>query len=127
MIEPKSPTDIDSYIAGFPEEVQQILQRIRLTIREVAPDAVEAIKYQIPTFTLQGNLISFAAYKKHIGLYPAPAGSEDFQKRLAVFRDAKATVRLPLDQPIPYDLVREMVQFRVQEQLQSVAARGKKR
>jgi uncharacterized protein YdhG (YjbR/CyaY superfamily) len=96
-----APQDVDEYIAGFPDDVQEILEKIRMTIREAAPDAEETIKYQMPTFTLKGNLVSFAAYKKHIGLYPAPAGNEKFRKELSVYKAAKSSVRFPLDQPIP--------------------------
>ena len=83
--------DIEQYIAGFPSNVQKILQKIRLTIRQAAPGAEEAIKYQIPAFTLNGNLIFFAAYKKHIGLYPAPRGVEKFKKELSAYEGGKGT------------------------------------
>ena len=84
--------NIEEYIAGFPSNVQKILQEIRLTIREAAPGAEEAIKYQIPAFTLNGNLIFFAAYKKHFGLYPAPRGVEKFKKELSAYEGGKGTV-----------------------------------
>jgi uncharacterized protein YdhG (YjbR/CyaY superfamily) len=98
------PKNIDEYIAGFPNDVQEILQKIRVTIRKAAPDAEETIKYQIPTFTLKGNLVHFAAFKKHIGFYPAPTGIEKFKKELSVYKGAKGSVRFPLDKPIPFDL-----------------------
>jgi uncharacterized protein YdhG (YjbR/CyaY superfamily) len=107
--------DVDEYITGFPPEVQDILAQIRSTIREAAPDAKEAIKYQIPTYTLKGNLVSFAAYKNHIGLYPVPAGTKKFQKELAIYRAAKSTAKFPLDQPIPFDLICQLVKFRIKE------------
>ena len=113
--------DVDAYIAGFPPEVQDILVRIRSTIREAAPDAKEAIKYEIPTYTLKGNLVSFAAYKNHIGLYPVPAGTKKFQKELAIYRAAKSTARFPLDQPIPFDLIRQLVKFRIKESSKGAA------
>ncbi len=122
-----APKNIDEYIAGFPDDVQEILEKVRMTIRKAAPDAEEAIKYQIPTFTLNGNLLSFAAYKKHIGLYPVPAGTEKFQKELSVYKAAKSTVRFPLDKPIPFDLISKIVKFRVKENLARAAAKGKKR
>ncbi len=109
------PKTIDEYIAGFPSDVQKILQKIRLTIRKAAPGAEEAIKYQIPTFVLKGNLISFAGYKNHIGIYPAPAGTQKFNKELSVYRTSKATVRFPLDKPIPYDLIMQIVKFRLEK------------
>jgi len=108
------PKDIDDYIAGFPKNVQKLLQQVRKTIRKAAPDAEEAIKYQIPTFTLNGaNLVHFAAYKEHIGFYPAPRAIEEFKDELAAYAGAKGTVRFPLDEPIPHDLISRMVKFRV--------------
>jgi uncharacterized protein YdhG (YjbR/CyaY superfamily) len=119
---PTTPQTIDEYIAGFPEDVQVILQKIRAIIREQAPGAEEAIKYQLPTFVLNGNLVHFGAFKKHIGFYPTPSGTERFQKELAAYEGAKGSVQFPLDRPIPYGLIREIVRFRVQESL----AKGKK-
>lgn len=109
------PADIDAYIAGFPQEIQAILQKIRAIIREEAPGAEEAIKYQMPTFMLGGNLVHFAAFKKHIGLYPTPSGTAAFQEELAPYKWAKGSIQLPLDKPIPYDLVRRIVAFRAAE------------
>jgi uncharacterized protein YdhG (YjbR/CyaY superfamily) len=108
-----TPQTIDAYIAAFPDDVQAILQQIRRTIHEAAPEATEAISYQMPTFKLHGNLVSFAAYKKHIGLYPAPSGDETFNERLAPYRTEKSTIRFPLDKPVPYDLIDEIVKLRV--------------
>jgi len=121
------PKDIDEYIAGFPKETQEILEKIRTTIRKAAPDAEETINYQIPTFTLKGNLVHFAAYKKHIGFYPAPSGIERFKDELAAYEGAKGSVRFPLDEPIPYDLISEIVTFRAKENLEKAEARGKKK
>jgi uncharacterized protein YdhG (YjbR/CyaY superfamily) len=121
-----APRDIDEYIAGFPKDVQRILQRVRKTIRSAAPEAEEKISYQIPTFSLKGNLLSFAGYKKHIGLYPAPKGSARFNQELSVYRAQKSTVRFPLDQPIPYDLITQIVRLRVKDNLKRAAAKGKK-
>jgi uncharacterized protein YdhG (YjbR/CyaY superfamily) len=121
-----APRDVDEYIAGFPKDVQRILQRVRKTIRSAAPAAEEKISYQIPTFSLKGNLLSFAAYKKHIGLYPAPKGSERFNKELSLYRAEKSTVRFPLDQPIPYDLITQIVRLRVKDNLKRAAAKAKK-
>ena len=122
-----APKDIDEYIAGFPNDVQEILQKIRMTIRKAAPAAEETIKYQMPTFTLTGKLISFAAWKRHIGLYPAPTGTEEFNKELSVYRAAKNSVRFPLDQPIPFNLISRIVKFRVKKNLERAAAKAKKK
>lgn len=108
----KSPKDIDEYIAGFPADVQKILRKIRATIHKAAPDAEEAIKYQIPTFVLNGNLIHFAAYKTHIGLYPAPRGVDEFKDEVAAYEGGKGTLRFPLDEPIPYALISRIVKYR---------------
>ncbi|MES1244736.1 MAG: DUF1801 domain-containing protein [Acidobacteriota bacterium] len=122
-----APQTIDEYIAGFPKDIQERLQKIRATIREAAPEAEEAIKYQMPTFTLQGNLVHFAAFKNHIGFYPAPRGIEAFQEELSAYEGAKGSVRFPLDQPIPYDLIGRIVRFRVKDSLDKAAAKKKKR
>ena len=110
-----TPASIDQYIAGFPPDVQAILQAIRAIVREAAPDAVETISYQMPTFRLNGNLVHFAAYKNHIGLYPTPSGTEHFRTELAPYQGGKGSIRFPLSQPMPYDLIRRIVQFRVEE------------
>ena len=117
--------NIDEYIAGFPEDVQLILQRIRVIIHEAAPEAGETINYGIPTFTLNGNLVHFAAFKKHIGFYPTPSGIEKFKNELSVYEGAKGSVQFPLDQPIPYDLIREIVLFRVKVTLEKKKRKGK--
>ncbi len=121
------PKDIDEYIAGFPEDVQEILVKIRKTIREAAPGARETINYQIPTFTLEGNLVHFAAFQKHIGFYPTPSGIEKFKNELSSYEMAKGSVQFPLDQPIPYDLIGTIVAFRVHENLDRAKAKGKKK
>ena len=118
---------IDAYIAGFPEDVQQILEKIRTTIQKAAPNAEETINYGIPTFTLKGNLVHFAGFKKHIGFYPTPTGIEKFRKELSVYEGAKGSVQFPLDKPIPYGLISRIVKFRVKENLERAAAKGKKR
>ncbi len=119
--------DIDAYIASFPKDVQEILDKIRKTIREAAPAAQETINYAIPTFTLKGNLVHFAAFEKHIGFYPTPGGIEQFKDELSAYKSAKGSVQFPLDQPIPYDLIREIVTFRVQETLEKAEKKGKKK
>lgn len=118
--------EIDAYIAGFPPDVQEILEKIRLTIRYAAPDAAETFSYQMPTFTLKGNLVHFAAFKKHIGFYPAPTGIEAFKDELSVYEGGKGSVQFPLDKPMPLDLIRRIVEFRVKENLEKAAAKAKK-
>jgi uncharacterized protein YdhG (YjbR/CyaY superfamily) len=122
-----APTSIDAYIAAFPPDVQAILEQIRKTIRETVPDAQETMSYQMPTFTLNGHyLVYFAAYKKHISLYPAPTGIAEFQEALAVYGAGKGTLKFPLDQPVPFDLIRNVVIFRVKENAERAANRKKK-
>ncbi len=116
-------TSIDEYIASFPADVQERLRQMRAAIREAAPEAQEKISYQMPTFFLQGNLVHFAAFKNHIGFYPAPRGIEAFKDELAAYEGAKGSVQFPLDQPLPLDLVRRIVQFRVADQLQNAKAK----
>ncbi len=108
---------IDAYIASFPEDVQEILQELRAVIKASAPGAEERISYQMPTFVLQGNLVHFAAYKKHIGFYPTPSGIEAFKQELAGYKGAKGSVQFPIDKPLPLELVRKIVQYRVAENL----------
>ncbi len=111
------PATIDDYIAAFPEEIQTILQKIRATIKEIVPDAVEAIKYQMPTFVLnKKNLVHYAAFKNHIGFYPTPSGIEHFKDALSVYVNARGSVQFPLNQPIPYGLIAAITAFRVEEE-----------
>lgn len=110
-----SPETIDEYIAGFPGDVQEMLQQIRAVIRKSAPDAQEAIKYQMPTFVLYGNLVHFAAHKNHIGFYPTPSGIEMFSDELSQYKSAKGSVQFPIDKPIPLSLIERIVRFRVEE------------
>ena len=123
----KTPKTIDDYIAGFPPDVRDILESIRAVIRAAAPDAEETISYQMPTFTLKGNLVHFAAFKKHIGFYPTPTGIEAFKDELSTYAGGKGSVQFPLDKPIPLDLIRRIVEFRVQENLAKVEAKTKTR
>ena len=122
----KAPQNIDEYIADFPPDIQKILQKIRLTIRRAAPKAEETIKYRMPTFTLNGNLVHFAAFKKHIGFYPTPTGTKEFQKELSIYKRAKGSVQFPLDQPIPFGLISQIVKFRVKENLAKAEAKRRK-
>lgn len=118
--------DIDSYIASFPKDIQEILEKLRKTIREVAPDATETISYQMPTFRLNGNLVHFAAYANHIGFYPAPSGITKFRKELSVYKNAKGSVQFPIKEPLPFDLITKIVQFRVTENLVKENSKRKK-
>lgn len=122
-----APSTIDEYIAGFPDHVQEILKKIRSVIHEAAPDAKEAMSYAMPTFRLNGRyLVYFAAYQKHIGMYPIPAGDAAFNADIAPYTAGKGTLRFPLDQPIPFDLIRKMVKLRAHENLQRAASAKKK-
>jgi uncharacterized protein YdhG (YjbR/CyaY superfamily) len=121
------PNTIDAYIAGFSEDVQDTLQKIRNIIKEAAPEAEEAIKYQIPTFVLNGNLVHFAAFEKHIGLYPTPSGIEQFKDALSVYKNAKGSVQFPLDSAIPYALIKKIVKFRVKENREKAASKTSKK
>jgi len=122
-----APRTIAEYIEAFSDDVQEILEKIRVTIRKAAPEAEETINYQMPTFTLKGNLVHFAAYKKHIGFYPTPTGIEKFKKELSVYEGAKGSVQFPLNKPIPYELISKIVKFRAKENLERAAAKGKKK
>ena len=122
-----TPKNIDEYIAGFPQEVQETLEKMRVTIRKAAPNAEEAIKYRMPTFVLKGNLVHFAAFKKHMGFYPTPTGIEKFKDELSVYEGAKGSVRFPLEEPVPFGLISKIVKLRVKENLEKAEARGKKK
>lgn len=122
--EPHQPSTIDTYIEEHPPDVQEILREIRRVIRAAAPGAEEVIKYRIPTFTLHGNLVHFAAFAKHIGFYPEPSGIEQFREELTAYRGAKGSVQFPLDRPIPYDLIRRITLYRVAENLARAGAGG---
>lgn len=116
---------IDDYIGQAAPEVRELLQNIRKVIHEAAPEATEKISYQMPTFDLHGNLVHFAAFKKHIGFYPAPRGIEAFKEELSVYKGAKGSVQFPLDQPMPYDLITRIVKFRAAENMEK--AKGKRK
>jgi len=112
--------EIDNYISQFPKEKQDILQKIRLIIKELAPEAKETIKYAMPTFVLNGNLVHFAAFQNHIGFYPVPSGIEAFKQELSVYKGGKGSVQFPLNKPIPYDLISKIVEFRINENLKEL-------
>ncbi|WP_438431492.1 arylamine N-acetyltransferase [Gorillibacterium sp. sgz500922] len=117
---------IDAYIASFPPDVQERLREMRRTIREAAPDAVEAIRYRMPTFVLNGNLVHFAAFRRHIGFYPDPEGIEAFRDELSAYQGAKGSVQFPLDRPIPYDLVRRITEYRAEQNRAKPKRSGRK-
>ncbi|HYF31500.1 MAG TPA: DUF1801 domain-containing protein [Chitinophagaceae bacterium] len=112
---PAKPANIDAYIAGFPEQMQEILQQVRETIRKAAPRAEETIKYGMPTFMLNGNLVYFAAWKNHIGFYPVPTGNKDFEQDLAGYKTGRGSIQFPLDKPMPLKLITKIVRYRVQQ------------
>jgi len=121
-----TPKNIDEYVAGFPRDVQQTLQKIRRIIREAAPDAAETIKYRMPTFVLHGNLVHFAGFEKHVGFYPTPSAIEAFSGELAGYESAKGSVQFPLNRSVPFTLIKKMVEFRVKETLEKIASRRRK-
>lgn len=107
---------IDQYIETFPNDVRVILEKIRQTIRKAAPNAEETISYQMPTFKLNGTyLVYFAAWKNHIGFYATPSGNEAFKEELSVYQGAKGSVRFPIDKPMPFDLIKKIVKYRIKE------------
>ncbi len=119
------PTTIDEYISRCPEDVQPILVKIRAVIKDAAPEAVERISYQMPAFYQNGNLVYFAAFKRHIGFFPTGSGIEAFKEELSAYHWSKGTVHFPLDQPIPYELITKMVKFRVAENTKKSGAKRK--
>ena len=111
------PSTIDEYIAGFPKDTQTLLQQVRTTIKKAAPKAEEAIKYAMPTFVLSGNLVHFAAFRNHIGFYPAPTGIKEFEDALAGYKTGKGSVQFPIDKPMPLKLIERIVKRRVKQNL----------
>jgi uncharacterized protein YdhG (YjbR/CyaY superfamily) len=118
---------VDEYIGAFPEEIQVKLRELRAVICSAAPGAVEQISYQMPAFSLNGILVYVAAWKSHISLYPAPIGVEEFQEDLSHYKTSKGTVQFPLDKPLPLDLVRRMVEYRLKPNLEKPAGKEKKK
>jgi len=119
--------NIDQFIAQYPPDIQEILQKVRQTIHEAVPNAKEKIAYGIPTFTLEGNLVHFSAFTNHIGFYPDPRGIEQFIEKLAKYRSGKGTIQFPLDEPIPYDLIREVTLWRAADNLEKAAMKKLKK
>ena len=116
MMERSAAGSIDEYIEGFPPETQEVLREMRSLIRESAPEATETISYAIPTFDLDGkHLVHFAGFKKHVGFYPVPSGMEAFKEELSHYKTGKGSAQFPLGQPLPTDLIRQIVEFRVNE------------
>ena len=120
-------TSIDEYIATFPEDIQKILEELRATIKAAAPEATEKISYQMPTFYLKGNLVHFAAYKHHIGFYPAPRGIEAFKDELARYEGSIGAIRFPIGEPLPLDLISRIVKFRVADNLKNAEVKANKK
>ncbi|MGO4773781.1 iron chaperone [Flavobacterium sp. W22_SRS_FK3] len=114
------PANIDEYIGGFPNDVQEILERVRMTIQKAAPDAKEKISYSMPAFEQNGIVVYFAAYKNHIGLYALPDGHAAFKNELSKYKSGKGSVQFPLNQPVPLDLIAKIVKYRVHENLEKV-------
>jgi uncharacterized protein YdhG (YjbR/CyaY superfamily) len=127
MAKAEKPKDIDHYIAAFPPEVQMVLEKVRKTIREAAPDARETISYQMPAFAQHGILVYFAAWTKHIGLYPPISGDKSLEKSVATYAGPKGNLQFPLNEPIPYDLIERIVKLRVKQDSANAAARPKNR
>lgn len=120
------PASIEGYIEGFPPQVQAVLREVRATIRRAAPQATERLSYRMPTFFQGGVLVHYGAFKQHIGLFP-PVRDAELQARIAPYRGEKGNLRFPLDQPIPYDLIGEIVARRVTAAAQKKAPRSKAR
>ncbi|GGD78205.1 iron chaperone [Paenibacillus nasutitermitis] len=118
---------INAYISEFPPKVQEMLQTLRKVIKESAPEAKEKISYQMPTFVLHGNLVHFAAYKNHIGFYPAPSGIEAFKQELSIYKGAKGSIQFPIDKPLPYELISRIVKFRASENIGKAKNKSEKR
>lgn len=121
-MKPAKSQSIDEYISRFPEDVRIILQSIRETVQKAAPEAKEAIKYDMPCFVLNGNLVFFAAFQKHIGFYGVPTGNDAF-KELSAYKQGKGSVQFPLDQPMPLDLITKIVKHRVKKDLEKTKSK----
>lgn len=120
----KKPASMDEYITGFPIQTQTVLEQVRAIIKNTAPDAEETISYAIPTFTINKKyLVYFAGYKNHVSLYPAPTGNAAFEKEMMLYRSGKGTVQFPLDKPLPVDLIKKIVKYRIKENLKQQKSR----
>ncbi len=116
---------IDEYIASFPGNIQAVLQEIRTTVQKAAPDATEKISYAMPTFVLEGNLVHFPAFKNHIGFYPTLSGTSQFQQEISKYKHAKGSIQFPISQAMPFELIAQIVKFRVEENLAKAAQKSK--
>lgn len=125
MAKPPRPKDIDDYISKFPADVQAVLRKVRETIRHAAPDAKEVISYMMPAFRQHGILVYFAAWEKHIGMYPPISGNKTLEKAIARYAGPKGNLQFPLDEPIPCDLIERIVKLRVKQDTEKAAARRK--
>lgn len=125
MAKAQKPDEIETYIAKFPADVQAVLEQVRATIRRAAPQATEKISYQMPAFKQHGILIFYAAWKKHIGLYPPVSGDPALEKAIAPYAGEKGNLQFPLDQPIPYALIARIAKHRVKQDSAKAAAKGK--
>jgi uncharacterized protein YdhG (YjbR/CyaY superfamily) len=121
----KKAKSIDEYISSFPSETQSLLEQIRRTINEAAPDAIEIISYAMPAFYLNGNLVFFAGYKNHIGFYPSSSGIKAFQKEISKYKNSKGAVQFPLDKALPLSLIKKIVKFRAKENLSKAGTKKK--
>jgi len=119
-MKPEIPNSIENHISTFPPETQLLLQQVRETIKAVVPEAIEAISYGIPTFKFHGNLVHFAGYAHHIGFYPGASSIRVFADELSAYKTSKGTIQFPLDKPIPFDLIRRITEFRLEENLKKV-------
>jgi uncharacterized protein YdhG (YjbR/CyaY superfamily) len=117
------PKTIDEYISGFPEDVQIVLEQVRMTIKQAAPEAEETISYAMPAFRFHGMLVFFAAFKNHIGFYALPSGNETFRKEISAYKTGRGSIQFPLDKPMPLSLIKKIVKFRVRENLQKMKAK----
>ncbi|MEL1243790.1 DUF1801 domain-containing protein [Flavobacterium sp. DGU11] len=120
------PKDIDDYIAGFPDDVQKLLQEVRKIVQKSAPEAIEKISYGMPAFTLNGNLVYFAAFKNHIGFYALPSGNKAFQEELSAYKTGKGSIQFPFDKPLPVKLIQKIVKFRIAENDEKAKLKKKK-
>jgi uncharacterized protein YdhG (YjbR/CyaY superfamily) len=127
MTKATKPTDINDYISKFPPDVQVILEKVRETIRRAAPEAKETISYMMPAFRQHGILVYFAAWEKHIGMYPPISGDKTLEKAIARYAGPKGNLQFPLDEPIPYDLIEKLVKLRVKQDSAKAAEKRKKK
>ncbi|MCU0413712.1 MAG: DUF1801 domain-containing protein [Ignavibacteriaceae bacterium] len=118
---------VDEYISTFPKDTRKILEQVRQTIKNSAPEAEETINYQIPTFKLSGNLVHFAAFKNHIGFYPTSSGQKAFEKELSVYKSGKGSIQFPIDKPLPLALIKKIVKYRIKENLGKDIGKPKKK